>query len=64
MDNMTTRKGNLMKEKIWAALIISLMLVFWAFALAGPVISEEPHSSYTLLTCERVAGASICVPGR
>lgn len=51
-----------MKEKVWAALILSLMLLFWAFALSTPVFCDkQPRSGYTLLTCDQ---KDICVRGR
>lgn len=40
-----------MKEKIWAALIVSLMLVFWIFALSSPVFCDkQPRSSFCFLS--------------
>jgi hypothetical protein len=59
---MITAQRNNMKEKLWAALILCLMLLFWAFALGTPVFCDkQPRSGYTLLTCDQ---KDICVRGR
>ena len=50
-----------MKEKLWAALILSLMLLFWAFALSSPFCDKQPRTHMTLLTLNR---SGICLPGR
>jgi hypothetical protein len=51
-----------MKERFWAALILTLMLLFWVLALASPVTSDKQgRSDYTLLMQDRTR---VCVPAR
>jgi hypothetical protein len=43
-----------MKERVWAALIVLLMVLFWAFALASPVFcNKQPRASYAFFCGDR-----------
>ncbi|MFH0810133.1 MAG: hypothetical protein V2A77_06650 [Pseudomonadota bacterium] len=42
-----------MKNRIWAAAILALILLFWAFVLATPVLSgRHAYSRYAVVVAD------------